>query len=70
MATQIVKKKEKGTGPHAETTGQLENVEEIKRYDVKQFTDMIGDIKNLGTQADKMLMYSSKRKKTGSRAVS
>ena len=57
VATQIVKeRKKRELDPMLKLLGQLENVEGDKKdKDVKQFTDMIGDIKKLGTQADKML---------------
>lgn len=57
VATQIVKeRKKRELDPMLKLLSQLENVEGDKKdKDVKQFTDMIGDIKKLGTQADKML---------------
>ena len=57
VATQIVKeRKKRELDPMLKLLGQMENVEGDKKdKDVKQFTDMIGDIKKLGTQADKML---------------
>lgn len=57
VATQIVKeRKKRELDPMLKLLGQLENVEGDKKdKEVKQFTDMIGDIKKLGTQADKML---------------
>ena len=57
VATQIMKeRKKRELDPMLKLLTQLENVEGDKKdKDVKQFTDMIGDIKKLGTQADKML---------------
>jgi len=57
VATQIVKeRKKRELDPMLKLLSQLENVEGDKKdKEVKQFTDMIGDIKKLGTQADKML---------------
>lgn len=57
VATQIIKeRKKRELDPMIKLLGQLEHVEgDNKDKDVKQFVDTIGDIKKLGTQADKML---------------
>jgi hypothetical protein len=42
--------------PMMKLLGQLENIDEDKKdRDVKQFTDVIKDIKKLGNNADKVL---------------
>ena len=57
VATQIIKeRKKRELDPMMKLLGQLENIDGDKKdRDVKQFTDVIKDIKKLGTNADKVL---------------
>jgi DNA-binding transcriptional regulator GbsR (MarR family) len=57
VATQIIKeRKKRELDPMMKLLGQLENIDEDKKdRDVKQFTDVIKDIKKLGNNADKVL---------------
>ncbi len=57
VATQIIKeRKKRELDPMLKLLGQLENIDGDKKdRETKQFTEMIGSIKKLGTQADKML---------------
>ena len=57
VATQIIKeRKKRELDPMIKLLAQLENVEGDKKdKEVKQFTEVIGGIKKLGTQADKVL---------------
>ncbi len=57
VATQIIKeRKKRELDPMMKLLGQLENIDGDKKdRDVKQFTDVIKDIKKLGNNADKVL---------------
>ncbi len=57
VATKIIKeRKKRELDPMIKLLTQLENVEGDKKdKDIKQFTEVIGGIKKLGGQADKML---------------
>lgn len=57
IATQIIReRKKRELDPMLKLLGQLENIEGDKKdKEVKQFTEVIGSIKKLGNQADKML---------------
>lgn len=57
VATQIIKeRKKRELDPMLKLLGQLENVEGDKKdRETKQFVEMIGSIKKLGLNADKML---------------
>lgn len=57
VATKIIKeRKKRELDPMIKLLSQLENVEGDKKdKDIKQFTEVIGGIKKLGNQADKML---------------
>lgn len=57
VATMIIReRKKRELDPMIKLLGQLENVEGDKKdKEIKQFTEVIGGIKKLGTQADKML---------------
>lgn len=57
VATLIIKERKKQElDPMIKLLGQLEKVEGDKKdKDVKEFTETIGNIKKLGTQADKLL---------------
>jgi DNA-binding transcriptional regulator GbsR (MarR family) len=57
VATQIIKeRKKRELDPMLKLLGQLEQVEGDKKdKNVKQFVDMVSNVRKLGTQADKML---------------
>ena len=57
VATQIIKeRKKRELDPMLKLLSQLENIDGDKKdRESKQFTEMIGSIKKLGNQADKML---------------
>ncbi len=57
VATQIIKeRKKRELDPMLKLLGQLQAVDGDKKdKETKQFVEMIGDIKKLGTQADKVL---------------
>lgn len=57
VTTQIIKeRKKRELDPMIKLLSQLENIEGDKKdKDIKQFTEVIGGIKKLGEQADKML---------------
>lgn len=57
VATQIIKeRKKRELDPMLKLLGQLENIDGDKKdKDVKQFTEVIGNIKKFGGQAEKML---------------
>jgi len=57
VATQIIKeRKKRELDPMMKLLGQLEDIDGDKKdRDVKQFTDVIKDIKKLGNNADKVL---------------
>ncbi len=57
VATQIIKeRKKRELDPMIKLLGQLEKIEGDKKdKDVQQFTELIGNIKKLGLQADKTL---------------
>ncbi|MCP9752163.1 GbsR/MarR family transcriptional regulator [Ferruginibacter sp. HRS2-29] len=57
VATKIIKeRKKRELDPMIKLLAQLENVEGDKKdKDIKQFTEVIGGIKKLGSQADKLL---------------
>jgi DNA-binding transcriptional regulator GbsR (MarR family) len=57
VATQIIKeRKKRELDPMMKLLGQLEDIDGDKKdRDIKQFTDVIKDIKKLGSNADKVL---------------
>jgi DNA-binding transcriptional regulator GbsR (MarR family) len=57
VATQIIKeRKKRELDPMLKLLGQLDNIDGDKKdKETKQFVEMIGSIKKLGNQADKML---------------
>lgn len=57
VATQIIKeRKKRELDPMMKLLGQLEDIDGDKKdRDIKQFTDVIKDIKKLGNNADKVL---------------
>lgn len=57
VATKIIKeRKKRELDPMIKLLSQLENVEGDKKdKDIRQFSEVIGGIKKLGTQADKLL---------------
>jgi DNA-binding transcriptional regulator GbsR (MarR family) len=57
VATQIIKeRKKRELDPMIKLLGQLENIDGDKKdRDTKQFTEMIGSIKKMGNQADRVL---------------
>ena len=57
VATQIIKeRKKRELDPMLKLLGQLQHIDGDKKdKDTKQFTEMIGNIKKLGNQADKVL---------------
>ena len=57
VATQIIKeRKKRELDPMLKLLGQLEQVEGDKKdKNVKQFVDMVSNVRKLGTQADKMM---------------
>ncbi|MDB5201648.1 MAG: hypothetical protein JWQ27_1057 [Ferruginibacter sp.] len=56
VATQIIKeRKKRELDPMIKLLSQLENIEDKKDKETKQFTEMIGSIKKMGTQADRVL---------------
>ena len=57
VATQIIReRKKRELDPMLKLLGQLEQVEGDKKdKNVKQFVDMVSNVRKLGTQADKML---------------
>jgi len=57
VATQIIKeRKKRELDPMLKLLGQLQQVEGDKKdKETKQFVEMVGSIKKLGTQADKVL---------------
>jgi DNA-binding transcriptional regulator GbsR (MarR family) len=62
VATQITReRKKRELDPMLKLMGQLEKIEgDRKDKDVKQFVETVGNIKKLGTQADKMLDIMTK----------
>ena len=57
VATQIIQeRKKRELDPMIKLLGQLENIDGDKKdKEIKQFTEVIGSIKKLGSHADKML---------------
>jgi len=56
VATQIIKeRKKRELDPMLKLLSQLENIDDKKEKDAKEFLTVVGDIKKLGNQADNML---------------
>ena len=56
VATQIIKeRKKRELDPMLKLLSQLENIDDKKEKDAKEFLTVVGDIKKLGTHADSLL---------------
>ncbi len=56
VATQIIKeRKKRELDPMLKLLSQLENIDDKKEKDAKEFLTVVGDIKKLGNQADNLL---------------
>ena len=56
VATQIIKeRKKRELDPMLKLLSQLENIDDKKEKDAKEFLKVVGDIKKLGSQADSLL---------------
>ena len=56
VATQIIKeRKKRELDPMLKLLSQLENIDDKKEKDTKEFLTVVGDIKKLGSQADNLL---------------
>ena len=56
VATQIIKeRKKRELDPMLKLLSQLENIDDNKEKDAKEFLTVVGDIKKLGTHADSLL---------------
>ena len=56
VATQIIKeRKKRELDPMLKLLSQLENIDDKKEKDAKEFLTVVGDIKKLGSQADSLL---------------
>ena len=56
VATQIIKeRKKRELDPMLKLLSQLENIDDKKEKDTKEFLTVVGDIKKLGCQADNLL---------------